>query len=401
VRTIGVAVALAGALFVTGAMPSMVEPATGATPASDAGPAAVRSSLRRELADYLSTRGADEHISDVSLAVSFPGERPGIDVAVGTDRYGAGRAASPDALWQIGSNTKAFTSVLMLQLEAEHTLSIADTLGTWLPQYPAWSGVTIKQLLNMTSGIPNYTGSAVFWSDLGATPNGKFTPSELVAYAAALPATHGYSYSNTNYILAQMIIEAASHESYARRLRGEIVAPLGLANTFYSGHDYAAAVTARMPAGYWSIPALPMMSSQLDKDQRRLTVSWAQGAGGIVGSLQDLGPWDRALFSGRELPARQQRELTSLVSTSTGEPVRKSTLADPAAYGLGVSQVTSRALGTVWYYEGETDGYRVVNLYAPQSGTTIAIGVNSASLDDNTAALATSIFQTLHAAHLA
>jgi D-alanyl-D-alanine carboxypeptidase len=106
------------------------------------------------------------------------------------------------------------------------------------------------------------------------------------------------------------------------------------------------------------------------------------------------------LFTGRELPGKQQRELTSLVSTTTGKPITTTTLADPAGYGLGVSQVTSRKLGTVWYYEGETDGFRVVNMFVPRSGTVIALGVNSATLNDHTAALATSIYQTLHKAGL-
>lgn len=100
------------------------------------------------------------------------------------------------------------------------------------------------------------------------------------------------------------------------------------------------------------------------------------------------------------MPGKQQRELTSLVSTTTGKPITTTTLADPAGYGLGISQVTSKTLGTVWYYEGETDGFRVVNIFVPRSGTVIAIGVNSATLNDHTAALATSIFQTLHKAGL-
>src|SRR5262249_11320476 len=257
------------------------------------------------------------------------------------------------------------------------------------------------QLLNMTSGIPDYTTSTLaFWTDDGASPNRKFSRAELVAYVDGLPATHGYNYSNTNYILAQMIIQRATHESYARRLREKIFEPLGLENPFYSGHDYPSSVTARMPAGYWYVTALPMMSSQLGQDQRRLTVSWAQGAGAIVSSLQDLGKWDHALFTGRLLPRRQQRELTSLISSATGKPINTTTRTDPAGYGLGVNQVTTEGLGTLWYYEGETDGSRVVNIYVPRSGTTIAIGVNSATLTDNTGALATSIYATLHDAGL-
>jgi D-alanyl-D-alanine carboxypeptidase len=394
-RMIRSAVVAAGALLMTAAMPSLVTPATGATPATAF---SVRASLRRDLNNYLNTHRVSEHISAVSLAVAFSGDKPGINLAAGSTSYDGGSAARPDSLWQIGSNTKAFTSVLLLQLEAEHRLSINDTLGKWLPQYPPWSGVTIKQLLNMTSGIPNYTDSANFWLDLAAAPNGQFSTSRLVSYAVGLPPTHGYRYSNTNYILAQMVVERAGHGSYASQLRKRIFAPLGLRNTFYSSTTYARAITARMPAGYWFVTPLPGMP--LGNDQRRLTVSWAQGAGGIVSSLQDLGEWDRALYTGRVLPRKQQHELTSLVSAATGQPIKKTTLADDAGYGLGVSQVTSTALGTLWYYEGETDGYRVLNISVPRSGTAITIGVNSASLNDDTAVLGTSIYQVLHQAGL-
>ena len=154
-----------------------------------------------------------------------------------------------------------------------------------------------------------------------------------------------------------------------------------------------------MPAGYWFIPLLAM-KSQFGRDQSRHTLSWAQAAGGIVSSLQDLAKWDCDLYPDRELPEQQQHELTSLVSAKTGKPICTTTLADPAGYGLGVSQVTSKTLGTVWYYEGETTGFRVVNMFVPRSGAVIAIGLNSATLIDHTATLAISVYQTLHKAGL-
>jgi D-alanyl-D-alanine carboxypeptidase len=320
------------ALLVTAVMPSRAEAATGATAATGAA-TGVRASLRSELNHYLNAYRVAEHISAVSLAVTFRGRRPAINLAVGSTRYGGGPAISPYALWQIGSNTKAFTSVLVLQLEAEHKLSINDTLGQWLPQYPRWGSVRIKRLLNMTSGIPSYTDSPEFWHDVAAAPSGVFSASRLVSYALSLPPTHGYSYSNTNYILAQMIIERAIHDSYGSQLCKRIVIPLNLRNMFYSGTDYRRAITARMPAGYWFVPVLPEMTSQLRHDQRDHTLSWAQGAGGIVSSLQDMAKWDSALYTDRELPGKEQRELMSLVSTTTGKPITTTTLADPAGYG--------------------------------------------------------------------
>ncbi len=71
--------------------------------------------------------------------------------------------------------------------------------------------------------------------------------------------------------------------------------------------------------------------------------------------------WDRALYARQLLPPRQQHQLESLVSEATGKPIRRTTLADPSGYGIGVTQQTTRQTGTTWDYEGETFGYRVVH----------------------------------------
>jgi D-alanyl-D-alanine carboxypeptidase len=376
---------------------------SGSAASASAGPphhngATLRSALHHDLSQYLTARRKAEHISAVSLQVTFRGSGPGISLAAGTTRYG-GAPLSTSALWGIGSNTKAFTSVILLQLEAEGKLSINDPLGKWLPQYPAWRHIAIKRLLNMTSRIPNYTDQPAFQAQLAGALRTRFTAARLVSYVADLPlGPKGWHYSNTNYILAQMIIQRVTHDSYADQLSKRIIIPLRLHNLCYAPYTCPAADTARMPAGYFFIAGGP--PSLLGKPIPPLALTWAQGAGAIVSSLHDMTTWDRDLYLARELPPRQQRQLESLVSQTTGKPISRTTHADPLGFGLGVAQLTARPVGTVWYYEGETFGNRVLHFYFPRSGVIIAVAVNSAVAPANDAlgALAVSVYQTLHKA---
>ena len=356
----------------------------------------LQAALRQDLTHYLTTRRTPEHISAVSLQITFPGTRPPISLADGTTRYDGGPPVSASALWQIGSNTKAFTAVILLQLEAEGKLSIDDPVGRWLPQYPAWRHITIRQLLDMTSRIPNYYQPA-FVAALAANPSARFTTARLVSYVAGLPlGPAGYHYTNTDYILAQMIIEKVTHDSYASQLTRRIIDPLGLRSTCLAPYTCPPSDAARMPAGYLYIAGVP--PSLLGQAVPLLALTWAQGAGGIVSSLADMTTWDRALHSGQLLPPRQQHQLESLVSEATGQPIVRTTLADPPGYGLGVQQVTSAQTGIIWDYQGQTFGYRVVYLYFPRSGMIIALALNSATTNDDIADLAGSVYQTLQKA---
>ena len=388
------ALAVAGTLVV-------ISVVLGVAQARQSDTSAVRASLRTELNRYLNTRRVPEHISAVGLAATFRGRRQSINLAVGRTRYRHGCPISLHNLWQIGSNTKAFTAVMVLQLEAEHKLSIYDRLGKWLPQYRAWRRITIKQLLNMTSGIQDVFKQPAFLRAYAADPDQVFSGKRLVSYVVGLPRKTGWVYSNTNYVLAQMIIERATHDSYADQLRRRISIPLGLHNLFFSATRYARSVIARLPAGYFYLPhkVLPELSSQFAKDQSRYPVA-APASGGIASSPLDIAKWDRALFTGRELPRKQQRELESLVSEKTGKPINETTRADPAGFGLGVSQTTDPALGRVWAYLGSTWGFRFLLIYVPRSRSSIAIAANSLPEQDQLPLLAASVYRTLHRAGL-
>jgi len=391
------AAAAACALLSAGALWSAGPASASAARPRQAG-ATLPAALRGDLSDYLAARRTAEHISAVSLEITFRDGRPAISLADGTTRYNGGPPVPASDLWQVGSNTKAFTALILLQLEAEGKLSVDDPIGRWLPQYPAWRHVTIRQLLDMTSRIPSYTGQPAFADALEANPAASFTTARLISYVTGLPlGPAGYHYTNTDYLLAQLIIEKVTHHSYASQLTRRIIGPLRLHTTCLAPSTCPPSDAARMPAGYLYDAGVPR--SLLGHAVPPLALTWAQGAGGIVSSLADMAKWDRALYTRRLLPPRQQHELESLVSEATGQPIARTSPADPAGYGLGVQQTASQ-VGALWDYEGETYGNRVLHLYFPRSGLIIAVAANSATDPDKDAlvALAGAVYETLQKA---
>jgi|tagenome__1003787_1003787.scaffolds.fasta_scaffold20942395_2 D-alanyl-D-alanine carboxypeptidase len=334
--------------------------------------------LTTDLNHYLAARRKIDHLSAVSLRVDFPGGKPSIDAAAGTTQYGGDVPVPPNAMWQIGSNTKAFTSVMMLQLEAAGKLSIHDTIGKWLPHYPAWRNITIKRLLDMTSGIPDYTEQPDFLRAVGSAPARTFSEAQLVGYVAHLPVGGAvYHYSNTNYILAQMIIERLTEDTYAHQLARRITIPLGLHSTCFAPYSCPPGTANRMPTPYnASGSGIPFLVNQ---PVPKLALTFGQAAGGIVASLRDLTTWNRALYTGKLLPPRQQHELESLVNVFTSKPVDVTSSTDPVAYGLGVIQATYSPIGLFWTYEGGTVGMRVWHVYDPRTGVVIALALNSSA----------------------
>jgi D-alanyl-D-alanine carboxypeptidase len=365
--------------------------------------------LEADLRHYLASRRTIEHISALSLSVSFPGDSADIQATAGTVEFAGGAAVTPANLYQIGSNTKAFTAVTLLQLEAEGKLSLQDTLGKWLAQYPLWHGVTLTRLLNMTSGIPTYDSLPAMQKAYAAEPHKDFSPGELIGYvypgtAGAPAATSGWSYSNTNYVLAELIIEKVTGHSYAEELRQRFFArpQLHLSDAFYESHQYPAAVIDRMVSGYFfsNTPDNAGLAALYGKDMRDLSVSWARGAGAAVSTPTDLTHWVRALYHGGMLMPRQQKELESLVSLRTGKPIADIVAGDSRGFGLGVGRDMLPSLGKFWFYEGETLGYRMIYVWFPKSDVIIAVGINSQpnAADNHGQQLVQAIYRTLQRA---
>jgi D-alanyl-D-alanine carboxypeptidase len=352
--------------------------------------AALRPRLLQILGAYLRTRATPENISAVSLSISFANRPQNLNLAVGRTTFLApGAPVTPGNLFQIGSITKSFTSATILQLEAEGKLSIDQTVGYWLPQYPAWRGVTIRRLLNMTSGIYSYDNTQAMMREEAKDIHRRWTPPVLIGtvdptYGSAPPPTSGWSYSNTNYLLAGMIIERVTHHSYDEEITRRFFGPkLGLRDTYYSPNVYPAPIIARMVSGYFfnSGPSEVALSPLIGDDMKTNDMSWAGAAGGIVARPEDVTHWVRALYRGSILAAKQRAELLTVVSMKTGKPIARTTLNDPRGFGLGVGQSTRPGIGLFWFYQGETLGYRVLYGWFPKEDLVIALGTNSAPLD--------------------
>ncbi|MFC4171725.1 serine hydrolase domain-containing protein [Microvirga sp. GCM10011540] len=361
--------------------------------AEPSGPEKVQAALETWLAE----RAPLEKVTGIAAYVSLGDPGPAIEAFAGTTgRSPSDRPVSQDTLFQMGSTSKSFTAAVILRLEAAGKLSLDDTLGRWLPEYPAWQDVSIRRLLNMTSGIPNYSETEAMSRLWVEHPQRVLSADELVriAYPTSsnkLPTTTGYHYSNTNYILASMIAEKASGRTFQDLVHELVIEPFGLHSTFYESGTYPEAVVRRLAHGYFENPActdyqpkdctaswnLPLVG----RDVRAMSSSWTQAAGGAISNARDVTRWMRAVFAGRVVPAKQQGEWQRMISTRTGEPLLGLTAEDPRGFSLGLARAILGPPGGNWFYEGETLGYRTLYVWFAEDDLLITVQTNSQPAD--------------------
>jgi D-alanyl-D-alanine carboxypeptidase len=349
--------------------------------------------VQAALENWLAERTPVEKATGITAYVSFGDPGPAIEAFAGK----VGRAAndapvSQDTLFQMGSTSKSFAAAVILKLEAAGKLSLDDTIGRWLPEYPAWKDVSIRRLLNMSSGIPTYSETEAMSRMWAEDPNRTLSAQDLVrlAYPSAtnnrLPTT-GYQYSNTNYILAGMIAAKAAGKSYRDLVHELLLRPLGLNSTFYEDGPYPAEVIARLAHGYFENPACTDYQPKdckvswnkpiLGRDMRTASTTWAQAAGGATSNARDVNRWMRAVFAGRVVPPKQQAEWLSLISLKTGAAIRDVSAADPGGFSLGLARAIHGPAGPLWFYEGVTLGYRTLYVWYSEENLMITLQTNS------------------------
>ncbi|MEU0967558.1 serine hydrolase domain-containing protein [Streptomyces sp. NPDC005917] len=274
---------------------------------------------------------------------------------VGNTRTGAPRSASDH--YRVGSITKTFVSTVLLQLEAEGRLSLDDTVDTWLPGVVRGNGndgrrITVRRLLNHTSGIFNYTAD----EDFGRTYFLKegflrhrydtLTPAALVGIATKhkpdfAPGTN-WSYSNTNYVLAGMVIKAVTGHSYAEEITNRVTRPLHLTGTSLPGTR----TTLPRPSSR-AYSKLAETATGPTYDVTALNPSMAASAGEMISTSADLTRFYEALLRGRLVPAHQLKEMKTTVPVP-GDP--------NSAYGLGLIDHTLSCGVHVWGHDGGIHG---------------------------------------------
>lgn len=278
------------------------------------------------------------------------------------------------ALFQVGSITKSFIAATVLQLEGSHQLNINRSIGHYFPQYPKWKNITIRQLLNHTSGIYNYTHLPVF-DHIKTMKNDhiQWRPTQIVAVAYRhklyFKPGQGFHYSNTNYILLGMLIKKITGSNVQQVLNQRFLRRSGydLINTFYLPGLYSPYIETRLAPGYFNATL-----------KQNINMSWAGAAGALVSTSSDLVRWIRLLFVGDLLQPPQLKQLKSVVSAKNGASLPDAS--HQFVYGLGIKRVYRPALGFVWFHPGITTGYTAIMLWVPRDKIALAVTTNSGSL---------------------
>ncbi|WP_205789363.1 serine hydrolase domain-containing protein [Microbacterium sp. CPCC 204701] len=283
----------------------------------------------------------------------------------GASAPGGDTAPAPDDHTRIGSLTKTMTATILLQLVGESLVSLDDPISQYVPDSPNGTA-TLRQLADMTSGIPSYSLDPQWAAAYFGDPSVVFTPQQLLDYAKQLPLAgepgEVWQYSNTNYILLGMVIEQVLSQPLGDVFEDRLFGPLGMDDTVY-------------PAGSAAIlePHLVGITAQgqpagTTTDATDWNPSFGNAAGEVISTLDDLTLWAHAMFSGEGVltPELQQVRRDSILSSPPPND-------DESGYGLGWGQ---RADG-YWGHSGTIPGFTTSVFHSYDDETTIVVMVNS------------------------
>jgi D-alanyl-D-alanine carboxypeptidase len=288
----------------------------------------------------------------------------------GVGNIETGRPMRADDHMRIASAAKAFSGGVALSLVGKGELSLNDTIGERLPELPdAWSEVTLRQLLNHTSGIPDFSLNPDFREAVFASLKKAPPPEELLTYVydEDLLFTPGskYHYSNSDNIAVALMVEAATGKSYERQLREQVYAPLGLEETSLPRGVY---LERPYIHGYDNDP-----KDYPPEDYSKLIAAgWAWASGGIVSTPSDMNDFIRGYVGGdlfgRNVQTQQRRVFEGGSSEPPGPGYNSA--------GLALFRYQTRC-GTVWGHTGNTPGYTQFMAASPNGNRSVVVSINT------------------------
>jgi D-alanyl-D-alanine carboxypeptidase len=302
--------------------------------------------------------------------------------AFGTRQIGVDDPVTTDDHFRIGSNTKTMTGTALLQLVDAGSLTLDDPVSRYRPDVPGGDRISIAQLLDMRSGLKSYTTLRSFNQRMDDEPDRAWDPEELVAIGLAEPVSFapgtGWEYSNTNTVLAGLIVEQITGQPLADVLRERIFEPLGLEHTLLPAIDDAT-IPDPHPHGYLfgtNVSTFDPEDTVLPVDQQaaaragtlrpgdftNLNPSWAWAAGAGISTVQDLAVYVEALVGGGLLGDDLQRQrLGSIPPADPSDP-------SSAGYGLALAR-----FGPMFGHDGSLPGYHSFMAHDPDTATTLVL----------------------------
>lgn len=330
----------------------------------------------------IATSRVEAVLDSIARAGSFPGMSVGVafrngesfGLATGLADTALDVRLGPDDLLLAGSVGKTYVAAVALQLVREGRLRLDEPISTylgrepWFSRLPNGSAITVRMLMNHTSGLVRYEFKEAFTRDLTAAPDRAWQPHELVAYILDEPAPFeagaGWDYSDTNYIVLGMILERVGRRPLNEQIRTRLLEPLELERTVPS----TSRVIPGLVQGYAG-PENPFGGTDAMIVNGRFAINpqfeWA--GGGYATSAHDLARWAAALYGGSVIDSTLMPEMLA------GVPAR---LGGAATYGLGVI-IRPTPLGPAHGHSGFFPGYLTEVRYFPEHGIAVAFQVNT------------------------
>lgn len=333
---------------------------------------------------HAASRGEVARLADAAVAAGVPGLVVAVGDRTGSYRIARGRVelgrparVRAGSRFRIGSVTKPMTAVVVLRLAEEGRLSLDDHVERWVPGLLApGATTTVRDLLRHTTGLGEYYDPAVILrpyveGDLDFRWDARTLAARGVAAPAPRRAPSGFSYSDTNYVLAGLVAEAAGRRSFGELLDAYVVRPLHLRRTSY---ELGSGIPRGLARGYTDT------GDGAATDVSFLSPSIAHASGAIVSDARDLIAFQRALLRGRLVSGPSLRQMTSGVRMGLGFPARD-------AYGLGLWTTATFGVlarptpcGTLVGHNGEYPGYTSYAFARPDGGRQFVLLVSSDGL---------------------